>query len=262
MDPFLEDREIFPDLHDAFITYLREQLKFALPAPYYSPINRRAWIEISERYIEPDVNIVRSRRAEASPTGEQRAVAVADDTTVEPVIIHVPHDEHREPFLEVYVGRGDERRLVTHIEVLSPSNKTQGHQGRELYLHKQQEVLRSKVHLVEVDLLRGGTHTTAVPLDRLRQRVPRYDYHVCIHRFDRFEDYIVYPIRLSQRLPKIDIPLLPADGNVSIDFQAVFDRCYDTGPYEFEIDYSGGVPQPSIDDEQRKWLKAQLESKR
>ena len=32
---------------------------------------------------------------------------------------------------------------------------------------KQGEILYGKVHLVEIDLLRGGEHTAAVPRDRL-----------------------------------------------------------------------------------------------
>jgi hypothetical protein len=65
--------------------------------------------------------------------------------------------------VEIYVGSGSQRRLVTAIEVLSPTNKAQGEHGRDLYIRKQQEILGGKVHLVEIDLLRGGQHTTAVP---------------------------------------------------------------------------------------------------
>ena len=65
------------------------------------------------------------------------------------------------------------RALVTAIEFLSPSNKTPGKRGRELYLRKQREMLDSPAHLVEIDLLRGGVHSTAVPLERLERRLVR-----------------------------------------------------------------------------------------
>src|SRR3989442_1271435 len=78
----------------------------------------------------------------------------------------------------------------------------------ELYLRKQRELLDSPVPLVEIALLRGGMHTPAVPLDRLVAQVGAFDYQVSIHRFDRFEDFLVYPIRLEERLPEIAIPLL------------------------------------------------------
>ena len=164
-------------------------------------------------------------------------MAVADRPVTEPLRIHVPHDERVEPLVEVFVGRGAERRLVTAIEVLSLTNKTPGERGRDLYLRKQREILDSQVHLVEIDLLRSGRHTTAVPRDRLATATGPFDYHVSIHHFDNLEDYFVYPLRLTEPLPTIAIPLLPGDPAVSLDLQAVFHRTYDAGPYRREIDY-------------------------
>ncbi len=67
------------------------------------------------------------------------------------------------------------------------------------------------MHLVEIDLLRAGQHTTAVPFDRLMAAAEAFNYHVSIHHFDNFEDYFVYPFRLPDPLPMIAIPLLPGD---------------------------------------------------
>ena len=61
MDPYLENPEIFPDLHDSLITYIRENLQANLPPPYYAAIGRRVWIEASRRSIEPDVHVLRAR---------------------------------------------------------------------------------------------------------------------------------------------------------------------------------------------------------
>ena len=115
------------------------------------------------------MQVVRPVNAPAETEGG--AVAVAAPPRSEPLVVHVTHDERREPFVEIYLGRGSERRLVTCIELLSLSNKTPGEHGRDLYLRKQGEILYGKVHLVEIDLLRGGEHTTAVPRDRW-QRSP------------------------------------------------------------------------------------------
>jgi len=226
MDPYLEHPDIFPDFHDRFVTYASDAIQPRLPEPYYAALGRRAWIEVSERSVGPDVDVVRPGAANAVSVG---TVAVADRPTTEPLVIHVPHDERVEPLVDIYRGRGSERRLVTTIEVLSPSNKTPGEHGRDLYLRKQQEMLHSKVHLVEIDLLRGGRHTTAVPRDRLEAKSGRFDYHVCIHQFDNLEDYFVYPIQLAQPLPQICIPLLPGDGEVGLDLQDLFQRTYDAG---------------------------------
>jgi hypothetical protein len=44
--------------------------------------------------------------------------------------------------------------LVTAIEILSPMNKRPGRE-RQKYLRKRRELLRSEVHVIELDLWRG-----------------------------------------------------------------------------------------------------------
>src|SRR5690242_11351705 len=77
----------------------------------------------------------------------------------QPLVINVPHEAHRETRVDLYTNAGGEERLVTTVEILSLANKTPGAKGRDLYLRKQQEILESSTHLVEIDLLRGGQHT-------------------------------------------------------------------------------------------------------
>lgn len=249
MDPFLEDPEIFPDFHFSFIVHLSETIQKLLPEAYYAVIGRREWVEA----CVPNLQFARTAGAFA-----ETAVAVAAPPRSEPLVIHVTHDERREPFIEIYMGRGSERRLVTSIELLSLSNKTPGERGRDLYIRKQQEILYGKVHLVEIDLLRGGEHTTAVPLDRLAKVAGEFEYHVSIHRFDNFEDFFVYPIRLNESLPEIAIPLLPGDPPVLLDLQAVFQHTYNVGPYQREIDYRQDAPPPPLDQVWQSWLRRVL----
>ena len=256
MDPFLEHPDIFPDLHDRLNTHLSEVLQAGLPAPYYAVIGRRTWIEVSQRYVGPDVQVQRLRRG-SPPVTESAGVAVA--AAVKPKVVRVPHDERREPFLEVYVRQGSDKRLVTSIEILSLTNKTPGEHGRELYLRKQRELLGSKVHLVEIDLLRGGEHSTAVPRQRVVDEIGPFDYHVCVHHFDNLEDYFIYPIRLEEPLPQIAIPLLPGDPAVTVDLQAVFRHCYDAGPYAREVSYQADAPVPSLRPDQEEWAKGVLQ---
>ena len=73
---------------------------------------------------------------------------------VAPVLVEVPRvDEVREAYLEVRLT--GTATVVTVIEILSPTNKRPG-KGRDLYLEKRQDVLASRTHLVEIDLLRVG----------------------------------------------------------------------------------------------------------
>ena len=161
------------------------------------------------------------------------------------VWIEAAHDEIREPFVEIYARSGEGKRLVTSIEILSLSNKTPGEQGRDLYQRKQSEILASQVHLIEVGFLRSGEPTTAVPLDAAREACGPFDYHISVRPFDDLETVFVYPIRLQDRLPAVEFPLLPGDPSVTLDLQSIFDRCYDAGPYAARDPIRRGRRDPS-----------------
>jgi hypothetical protein len=72
-------------------------------------------------------------------------------------------DEHREAFVEIYEAT-PEQRLVTSIEILSPSNKRPRAPGYDLYLCKRQSLLLGDANLVEIDLLRGGSRMPMLDL--------------------------------------------------------------------------------------------------
>ncbi len=165
----------------------------------------------------------------------------------------------REPFVEIRRRDGSDDRLVAAIEILSPANKTPGNPGRESYLDKQREVLAGETHLIEVDLLRGGTHTTAVPRELALEKTGPFDYHVCVHRFDQPADYFVYPIQLEQKLPGIAIPLLPGDSDVPLSLQSVFDRAYDEGPYFRVVRYGEAPIIPALRPEHLAWVNARFQ---
>jgi hypothetical protein len=260
MDPFLEDPEIFPDLHDSFIASVKVSLNARLPEPYYAKIGRRVWIEVSQRLIGPDVNVLSSNGGPPRKQEAKSGVAVAAGLRSRPVMVRVPHDEIRQTFLEIYTRQG-RKRLVTSVEVLSPSNKTPGDKARKLYRKKQRELLDSDVNLVEIDLLRAGTHTTAVPLSHAREKVGTFDYHVCVHDFGDLEEFAVFPIQLEEPLPEIGVPLLPGDGPVALDLQVIFDHCYDDGAYLREIRYAEDVPVPPLRPEQAQWAIELLRAK-
>ncbi len=220
MDPYLEHPRFFAGLHNALIIFLQDELQRRLPDAYYAQSGQRVWLERSQRYVEPDVNVMRERRERPIRGSEHGGVAVAEpevETDLEvaqPVVItveEVVHDEHIEPFLEIHGRWSGQDRLIATIEVVSPANKTPGDEGYDQYRAKQREVLAGQAHLIEIDLLRAGTHVTAMPLDLAREKAGRFDYHVSVHRFDLPKDFFVYPIRLEQRLPVIAVPLLPPE---------------------------------------------------
>ncbi len=254
MDPYLESPDWFPDLHGSLITFMKGALQRNLPESYYAQSSQRVWLEYSKRYVEPDVEVVHPTPKLRKRSRGGTAVAVFREAG--PLVISVETIEHgpfKESFLEIRRRRGKDVQIVTSIEVLSPSNKKLGNPGREKLLQKQRETLGSETHLVEIDLLRGGKHTLAVPRDLVEAKAGPFDYLVSVHRFDRPKDFFVYPINLPDQLPEIAVPLLPGDANVALDLQAVFDQSYDFGPYRREIDYGRDPIIPRLSAEQAQW---------
>ena len=260
MDPYLERSRWFRGLHNSLIFCLQEALQPLLPAPYFALSGELIWMEGSERYVDPDVDVLRrvpSGPREAVESGEEGGVATlvaqAEDGPIVVTVPQSPDEERTEPYLEIYARREGEDRLVTSIEVLSLTNKTLGSEGRQKYLEKQQEILSGQVHLVEIDLLRGGAHSSAVPLWLAREKAGPFDYHVSVRRFDRPGEFLVYPIPLQRRLPTIRIPLLPGDPSIPISLQAVFQRAYDAGPYRRAVRYREDQIDPPLTPAQATW---------
>jgi hypothetical protein len=262
MDPYLESPDWFPDLHHGLIYLIKESLQHSLPEPYFAQSDQRVWMEYSRRHIEPDVEVVRSSRKRLKRSRGGTAVA---EPRAAPLVVPVEFIEDgpfEEAFIQIRRRRGKNVQLVASLEILSLSNKKTGNPGREKYLAKQREILDSPVHLIEIDLLRGGTYALAVPSVLVRAKASPFDYLVSIRRFDRPKEFLAYPIALPQRLPEITIPLLPGDPDVPLDLQAIFDRAYDGGPYQREIEYGKDPIVPRLKPEQAEWAAAVLKSRR
>lgn len=264
-DPYLEDERFWHDFHGRFVAYAAESLSVAVPPRYRIRIEERALItteplEPPQRVVYPDIAI--AERA-TQPSGIAVAVATVPElatemTADEPVIIEmVTEIERRQAFIKI-IDRTSER-LVTVIELLSPSNKRKG-EWRTAYLQKQLSYLAGGVNLVEIDLLRQGEYTIALPVYALERLKPFYGI-VSVWRFFIHRRFEVYPVRLQQRLPRIAVPLLPEDKDVVLDVQWVFNRCYDVGRYALDIDYTQPPPVPLTEEEQG-WLDKWLREKR
>jgi hypothetical protein len=149
---------------------------------------------------------------------------------------------------------------VTVVEVLSLSNKKPGDGGRTSYQQKQGEFRLAGVNLVEIDLLRAGPHTTAVPLAQLQQAAGRFDYHVSVTVAGSPTRFFARPIRLEERLPTIRVPLDPGVPLVPLDLQPLLDRAYDTGRYPRLVRYTV-PPDPPLTPEQQAWAEGILRQK-
>ncbi len=161
--------------------------------------------------------------------------------------------EERQAFITLRDALYQER-VLTVIEILSPSNKTG--RGYEQYRAKQDELLESETSLIEIDLLRAGAHTVAVPVSSLRERGAQWEYLICLHDVTDRWNFQVWPLLLADRLPTLPIPLGEDYSPVTLDLQAVFSECYDTGRYGALLRYQE-PPEVPLSDEQVQWAQEQ-----
>lgn len=168
-------------------------------------------------------------------------------------MVEVRAEEIEEHYLQIYDAESG-HRVVTVIEILSPSNKREDGEGAAAYRAKQAESLKSDVNLVEIDLLRGGRHTVAVPAPALKKHRP-FHYLAVIRRASRPRRREVYPIRLQSKLPRLPIPLVPPDADVVVDLQSLVERAWKCGAYGRTIDYAA-PPEPPFAAEDEAWLKS------
>ncbi len=248
MDPYLERPEIWPDFHDSLVTYIREALQPQLRPRYAALCQNRLYVVENRRPIRPDVSIVHS-------TEQSRGVAVAElpDT---PLVIEISDEEVFEPAIHI-IEPAMGNRVVTAIEVLSPRNKAPG-PGRESFLTKRQELLGAGAHFVEIDLLRDGERVlpfTSLELDREIGVMMGSHYLVAVMRRPRWYEY--YAVTVRQRLPRIGVPLAHGDPDAILDLQAVFTRCWDTGPYPEVLRYDQ-PPPGTFSEEDSDWCQRQV----
>jgi hypothetical protein len=178
-----------------------------------------------------DVSVVADTHVTPATSGV--AVLTAPVEVILPEVV-VEHSA----FLEIHDRVN--RQVVTVIELLSPSNKDAG-SDRKQYLAKRGQLLSSGIHLVEIDLLRGGPRMPA-------NGMPECDYCVLVGRAQNLWRAGLWPIRLRERLPVIPIPLSRDDADSQVDLQAVLHRTYDAARYGSFIYKQGPVPPLSAED--------------
>ncbi|HSF33268.1 MAG TPA: DUF4058 family protein [Candidatus Tectomicrobia bacterium] len=242
MDPFIESRRIWPDFHLDLAAEIRAYLNARIQPGYYATAVTYVTYDVievaqSKPYaVSPDVSVWRTEPRSATPG----AVAVTDPPLAQSAVpLEVPV---RLAGVEVCVAGAD--TLVTAIEILSPINKRPGRE-RQRYLRKRRELLRAEVHVMEIDLLRGGERS---PLETV---LPLAPYYVTLARSDNRPYVDVWPIQLTNRLPVLPVPLSTPDPDVPLDLGAVVQAVYERGGYATRIVYRQPVPPPLLDPEQQ-----------
>jgi hypothetical protein len=249
MDPYLENRRLWPVFHKAFLSALMFELNEFLPEGFVASQDERVYLAPADREIQPDSVIF-----EAPVSGIARSSSAAVLEEDPPLIVEATPEEQHEPFIEILTA-GPEATVVTVIELLSPKNKYRSGQGWQEYRKKQREMLHSNAHFIEMDLLRGGNHTVAVDEETIADK--DFDYLICLHRAGTGNRFELWPVRLARRLPRIRIPLTPEHPDLIFDLQVPFERTYDGGRFAWRIEY-GIEPTPRLSPSDKQWADALL----
>src|SRR5438270_781570 len=182
MDPYLEQEKLWPTVHSLLMNTLFQVVVPGLLERYRARLQQRTYL-------------------------------------LEQVLFtSVTREERQEPFLEI--RQRSDGRLVTLVEAISPANKTST-LGRQAYLARRQEAVRTRANLVEIDLVLEGQ----LLHDFSRESLPAWDYSVVVTRAHRPE-YELYTATLDKRLPRFKLPLAADDRDTVIDLQQVMHRVY------------------------------------
>jgi hypothetical protein len=260
MDPYIEACGLWGDFHHDLISAIKYALAQAAPERYLVRAGERSYVVLVEqegktsRPFLSDVSVTTERRKK--PSRKKGGTAVVEPVLkAEPVVMRAfIEEEHREAFVEIYEAT-PEQRLVTCIEVLSPSNKRPHTPGWDLYVRKRQSLLLGDANLVEIDLLRDG------------QRMPMLDpwpdspYTFLVARARRYDLCQVWPVYFQIPSPSVPVPLAKPDPDILLNLQPMIDSIYHRSRYERSIDYSKPL-SPPLDDAGTAWLEKQLQAKR
>lgn len=214
MNPYLESPELWPEVHSRLIVALADSLNPQLIPKYRAAIERRVYA------LEGKVQL--------------------------PIPIEI-----RETYLHIKeIATGE---VIAAVEVLSPTNKRPG-KGRNAYEEKRRDVLSSRTHLIEIDLLRGGEAMTILAGNF------KSDYRVLVSRSEQRPQADLYAFDITDEIPSFPIPLKSGDEDPVVELSSLMNQIYDRAGYEIVIDYSKS-PVPPVEDDKAEWVNSLLRNK-
>ena len=249
MDPFLEERTKWSGVHARLIVAISDQLAEKVAPTFYVDIEQRVYIvspddPYERQQIVPDVYLIKEQQTQYAQAGSTPAI-------VTPTLVQPIYDlEIRDRYLEIRDAENHE--VITTIELLSPFNKTVGGQGYEALQQKRQQVMASKTHWLEVDLLRAGERPSEV--------AGQSDYYALLKRGGSSAPFEVWFFDLRDTIPTIAVPLRSPFDDVPLDLQAAFADIYQRARYGWQIDYTRPVPSPALRTADHNWVQQRLKA--
>lgn len=250
IDPYLELPPYWGDFSPTLLASIRNQLLDKLLPDYDVPMEEYLMLTSDDEPLHrvvPDITI-------STPNWWSDGLSGGSTAVLEPATSEMEYPEferHTERHLQI-IHRAMER-VVTVIELLSPSNKAAGQDGLGKYLDKRNEFLSSGCHLIELDLLRGGQRLPmSAPL-------PPGDYFALIGRVGHTPRCQVFGWSLRAKLPLLPIPLLPDDPEATLDLDAEFGSAYESSFYSRRLPYREPLVPPMREDDNA-WVRERLQT--
>ena len=230
MDPFIET-DNWQHFHMGMTMEFARQIGPQLPAHYRvsaellvrEDSDRDASEPDDRRAFKPDV-AVHSTDGRSAVVAGAPTVATLTEPTREIVADWAPKQR------ELRIRDTRDNRLVTAIEVLSPSNK----RGDGWLRHRRKVAAykADEVNALDVDLLRGGHYSFG--LDGSEWYALEEDDHreaYCVALYLPEGRIRVWDIGLLDALPRVPVPLRNPDAPVVLDLQRAFAELYTYSTY-------------------------------
>ena len=242
MDPFYEKR--WPNFHAMFAAMAVAQLNPRLPPHLIAGIETDLYIH----ELSAEERGVPERRRVAAADWTVSLTGIAEDSRADPgnVVATAPTAVGTLPggieerTRRVEVREVDGGRVVTSVELLSPTNKVR---HRDAYLQKRELLLGTPTHLVEIDLLRAGPR---LPVEG----DPGTTHLVSVSVAERRPAVWLWGFGVRDALPVIPVPL-DRGGAVSLDVRAVCDAVHHASG--FDRDLYRTPPDPPLDPADAAW---------
>lgn len=252
MNPYLENSELWSEVHSRLIVAIADEIALPLRPNYYVAVEKRTYMAEPDDSVLvgiPDVSVFSKSAANRRGDESQATTAVLPSAS-EPLTVTVPlMEEMQERYLEIREVKTG--AVITTLEVLSPKNKRAG-EGRDAYLRKRQQVLTSLTHLVEIDLLRAGK-----PMP-IQGNAPGADYRILVSRGDRRPTAQLYAFSLRDSIPSFPLPLKVGDAELLVNLNETLNGIYERAGFDLRIDYTQPL-QPSLSEEGMAWIDGLLQ---
>ena len=238
MDPYLEAPGFWPGFHTSMLSAIRAALTPQLPPGFFAELEQHVWFREEEprsgvRHVKPDVYVTEGQPPPGRKKPGVKGALVLTEPTARVTLPAVVREIGQHT---VRIRDARNRRVVTAIELLSPSNKEPG-MDRDRYLMKRNEFVANGTSLVEIDLLRHGHRVPVGP-------VPDGDYYVYVTEEAFYDRVNLWVATVREPLPTVPVPLPNPHPPIALALRACVDRVYEEANYGPQIDYAAATDPP------------------